>query len=98
MASSPRTIGVVLFEGFELLDVFGPCEAYGIRDLEGAFRIAMVAEKARPIRTGKPSPRCASTAASTAARAEPNAAQTPSPVCLNNQPPCASTAVRNTSS
>jgi transcriptional regulator GlxA family with amidase domain len=49
MASSPRTIGVVLFEGFELLDVFGPCEAYGIRDLEGAFRIAMVAEKAGPI-------------------------------------------------
>jgi transcriptional regulator GlxA family with amidase domain len=49
MASSPRTIGVVLFEGFELLDVFGPCKAYGIRDLEGAFRIAMVAEKAGPI-------------------------------------------------
>ena len=49
MASSPRTIGVLLFEGFELLDVFGPCEAYGIRDLEGAFRIAMVAQKAGPI-------------------------------------------------
>jgi transcriptional regulator GlxA family with amidase domain len=49
MASSPRTIGVLLFEGFELLDVFGPCEAYGIRDLEGAFRIAMVTQKAGPI-------------------------------------------------
>src|SRR5580698_10885243 len=49
MASSPRTLGVLLFEGFELLDVFGPCEAYGIRDLDGAFRIAMVAEKAGPI-------------------------------------------------
>lgn len=49
MASSPRTVGVLLFEGFELLDVFGPCEAYGIRDLEGAFRIAMVAQKAGPI-------------------------------------------------
>src|ERR1700674_5437341 len=49
MSPAPRTLGVLLFEGFELLDVFGPCEAYGIRDLEGAFRIAMVAEKAGPI-------------------------------------------------
>ena len=29
---------------------------------------------------------------------EANAAHTPSPVCLNNQPPCASIAARNTSS
>jgi transcriptional regulator GlxA family with amidase domain len=49
MPSTPRTLGVLLFEGFELLDVFGPCEAYGIRDLDGAFRIAMVAEKPGPI-------------------------------------------------
>jgi transcriptional regulator GlxA family with amidase domain len=49
MSTSSRTVGVLLFEGFELLDVFGPCEAYGIRDLDGAFRIAMVAEKAGPI-------------------------------------------------
>jgi transcriptional regulator GlxA family with amidase domain len=49
MQSSPKTVGVVLFEGFELLDVFGPCEAYGISDLGGAFRIAMVADKAGPI-------------------------------------------------
>ncbi len=49
MSSSPRTLGVLLFEGFELLDVFGPCEAYGIGDLGGAFRIAMVAPKAGPI-------------------------------------------------
>lgn len=49
MSSTPRTIGVLLFEGFELLDVFGPCEAYGIRDLDGAFRIAMVAPTAGPI-------------------------------------------------
>ena len=26
----PRTIGVVLFEGFELLDVFGPLEMFGL--------------------------------------------------------------------
>ena len=45
MSSSPRTVGVLLFEGFELLDVFGPCEAYGMRDLAGAFRLAMVAAK-----------------------------------------------------
>ena len=49
MPSTPRTLGVLLFEGFELLDVFGPCEAYGIRDLDGAFRIAMLAEKPGPI-------------------------------------------------
>jgi len=49
MPSSPKTLGVVLFEGFELLDVFGPCEAYGISDLGGAFRIVTVAGKAGPI-------------------------------------------------
>ena len=42
--------------------------------------------------------RCAATAASTAERGEANAAHTPSPVCLNNQPPCASIAWRSTSS
>jgi transcriptional regulator GlxA family with amidase domain len=49
VASLPRTLGVLLFEGFELLDVFGPCEAYASRDLDDAFRIVMVAEKAGPI-------------------------------------------------
>ena len=49
MPLSPRTLGVVLFEGFELLDVFGPCEAYGISDLGGAFRLATVAAKAGPV-------------------------------------------------
>ena len=42
--------------------------------------------------------RCAATAASTADLGDANAAHTPSPVCLNNQPPCASIAERNTSS
>src|ERR1700688_1603501 len=51
-----------------------------------------------PIRTGNSSARCAATAASTADLGDANAAHTPSPVCLNNQPPCASIAVRNTSS
>src|SRR6202042_1316644 len=51
-----------------------------------------------PIRTGNSSARCATTAAPTADLGEANAAHTPSPVCLNNQPPCASIAPRNTSS
>ena len=48
-----------------------------------------------PICTGNSSARCAATAASTAERGEANAAHTPSPVCLNNQPPCASMAVND---
>jgi transcriptional regulator GlxA family with amidase domain len=43
---APKTIGFVLFEGFELLDVFGPAEAYGIHDADGAFRLVMVAQTA----------------------------------------------------
>src|SRR5260221_5669991 len=46
---SPRTLGVLLFEGFELPDLSGPWEDFGIRDLDGAFRLAMVAAKAGSI-------------------------------------------------
>ena len=42
-----RTLGVVLFPGFELLDVFGPLEAFG--NLPGMFRILMIAEQAGPV-------------------------------------------------
>jgi putative intracellular protease/amidase len=42
-----RTLGVVLFPGFELLDVYGPLEAYG--HLPEAFRIVQVAERAGPV-------------------------------------------------
>jgi len=42
-----RTLGVVLFPGFELLDVFGPLEAFG--NLPGLFRVAMVAGTAGPV-------------------------------------------------
>ena len=42
-----KTVGAVLFKGFELLDVFGPLEAYGL--LPGVFRILTVAEKAGPV-------------------------------------------------
>jgi transcriptional regulator GlxA family with amidase domain len=42
-----RTLGVVLFPGFELLDVYGPLEAFG--HLPEAFRIVQVAERAGPV-------------------------------------------------
>lgn len=37
-----RSLGVVLFDGFELLDVFGPLEMFGL--LPEHFQLAMVAE------------------------------------------------------
>ena len=39
---SKRTIGVVLFEGFELLDVFGPLEMFGLE--ADHFEIRLIAE------------------------------------------------------
>ena len=42
-----RTVGVVLFPGFELLDVFGPLEAFG--NPPGMFRVVLVAEQAGPV-------------------------------------------------
>src|SRR5712672_3463662 len=33
--ASQKTVGVLLFEGFELLDVFGPLEAWGIHAQAG---------------------------------------------------------------
>lgn len=47
--NNSRTLGVALFDKFELLDVFGPCEAYGLRDLGGAFQIIMTAAQAGPV-------------------------------------------------
>jgi transcriptional regulator GlxA family with amidase domain len=43
---APLTIGIVLFSGFELLDVFGPAEAYGSNHLGGAFELVTVAAEA----------------------------------------------------
>ncbi len=42
--NSARSIGVVLFDEFEILDVFGPLEMYGM--LPESFDIHLVAEKA----------------------------------------------------
>ena len=39
---SKRTLGVVLFEGFELLDVFGPLEMFGLAG--DAFEIRLISE------------------------------------------------------
>ena len=40
---SKRTLGVVLFEGFELLDVFGPLEMFGLAAEH--FEIRLIAER-----------------------------------------------------
>ena len=45
--AEPRTLGVVLFEGFELLDVFGPLQAFG--NLPDHFRVITVAAAAGPV-------------------------------------------------
>ena len=42
-----RTIGVVLFPGFEVLDVFGPVEAFG--GIPDRFEVVTVAEAAGPV-------------------------------------------------
>ena len=42
-----RTLGVVLFPKFELLDVFGPLEMFG--KLEGMIDLVTVAERAGPV-------------------------------------------------
>jgi transcriptional regulator GlxA family with amidase domain len=42
-------VGAVLFEGFELLDFYGPLEMFGL--LEGESKISIVALKAGPIRS-----------------------------------------------
>ena len=46
-ANSRRSIGVLLFDEFELLDVFGPLEMYGM--LPGSFEICIVAENSGQI-------------------------------------------------
>jgi transcriptional regulator GlxA family with amidase domain len=47
----PITYGAVLFEGFELLDVFGPFEAFGMLQTRSTDdpRLVFVAERAGPV-------------------------------------------------
>jgi transcriptional regulator GlxA family with amidase domain len=42
-----RTLGIVLYPRFELLDVYGPAEMFG--NVGGKLKIVMVAEKAGPV-------------------------------------------------
>src|SRR6185437_4204601 len=51
--TSQRTVGVLLFEGFELLDVFGPLEAWGIHAAAGGCSIVMAAEKAGAVKSAQ---------------------------------------------
>ncbi len=44
-----KTIGTVLFEGFELLDVYGPLEMFGL--LEPKPQLLMLAERAGPVKS-----------------------------------------------
>lgn len=47
--TNKRMIGVLLFPGFELLDVFGPLEALGIHPAREHFDTVLVAEQTGPV-------------------------------------------------
>jgi transcriptional regulator GlxA family with amidase domain len=47
--SKTRTLGIVLYKNFELLDVCGPAEMFG--NVGRSLRIVMVAEEAGPVRS-----------------------------------------------
>jgi transcriptional regulator GlxA family with amidase domain len=50
-AMTTRTVGVLLFPGFEPLDAYGPVEAFAVAEREGAplFRVVGVAETLAPV-------------------------------------------------
>ena len=48
-----RTLGVLLFPGFELLDVFGPLEAFGIRPAKDHFEAVLVGERSGPVESAQ---------------------------------------------
>ncbi len=47
----PKLLGVVLFEGFELLDVFGPLEMFG--NLGDQLDVLLIAQQAGPVTSGQ---------------------------------------------
>jgi transcriptional regulator GlxA family with amidase domain len=49
--SQTKTLGVVLFPDFELLDVFGPVEMFG--NLKGLVDVVIVAERAGAVRSAQ---------------------------------------------
>ncbi len=46
-----RTVGALIFEGFELLDLFGPMEMFGMQSED--FELVAVAERAGPVKSGQ---------------------------------------------
>ena len=48
-AAMARTVGVLVFEGFEDLDVFGPVSLLACPRLDGAYRITTVAARPGPV-------------------------------------------------
>jgi len=51
--SSPRVVGALLYEGFELLDTFGPLEAWGMLSYDGEWRIVTTAEQSGPVKSAQ---------------------------------------------
>ena len=52
--ASQKTVGVLLFEGFELLDVFGPLEAWGMHaEINRTCTIVVAAEKAGAVKSAQ---------------------------------------------
>lgn len=52
-----RTIGALIFEGFELLDLFGPLEMFGM--LRKEFQPTLLGETVGPIQSGQRVSACA---------------------------------------
>lgn len=50
-AEMKRRVGIVLFDGFEVLDVFGPVELFS--QLPDRYRLAWVAPEAGPVRSAQ---------------------------------------------
>ena len=46
-----KTLGVLLYPDFELLDVFGPVEMFG--NMQGTLEVVMVAEERGPVRSAQ---------------------------------------------
>ena len=51
--ATPRSLGVLLFPEFELLDVFGPLEVFGNARMRAHFDVLTVAEAAGPVASGQ---------------------------------------------
>ncbi len=51
VAPPPRTVAILVFEGVELLDAFGPAEVFVVAGEGRLFRVALVAASRAPLRT-----------------------------------------------